>query len=136
MESSARSLNTETNLGDQFAQWIGMKNGLNPLAARIATDPEGMSRTLKVTGALDKRIARALKGQAKAMAEAEGSNWSLDLSGVESWDSEGLSALVYALDISEVNGKQLTLLEPSGALRRTLERAQLHHLFQIKYRGE
>lgn len=136
MESSARSLNTENTFGAQFAQWIGMKNGVGPLASRLAADQEGVSRVIRVVGALDKRIAKELKGQAKAMAEGEGGSWCLDLSGVQTWDSEGLSALVYALDVSELNGKQLALLEPSPALRQTLERAQLHHLFQIKYRGE
>lgn len=136
MESSARSLNSENTFGAQFAQWIGMKNMISPLSARLATDHEGVGRVIRVMGALDKRIARELKVQAKAIAEGEGTSWSLDLSGVQSWDSDGLSALVYALDVSELAGKQLTLLEPSASLRQTLERAQLHHLFQIKYRGE
>ena len=65
------------------------------------------------------------------MSEQDGAGWAIDLSAVSAWDSEGLAALVYALDVSELGGKQLTVLNPSPALRQTLERAQLHRLFNI-----
>lgn len=130
METSAQSTSRPT---PPALGWEGLKQMLAS-PQRLATDTEGSQSCLRVMGALDKRVAREIKAQAKALAAAEGNGWSLDLSAVRHWDAEGLSALVYALDVSEMAGKELTLLDPSPQLRQTLELAQLHHLFQIRSR--
>lgn len=140
MSSNARSGAIAATLGTAGTMIEGLRAALFQLIGtkeqRIEADREGASRTLRLVGALDKRIARELKAQAKATAEAEGTHWVIDLSQVDAWDSEGLAALVYALDVSELQGKHLTLLEPSSRLRHTLERSQLHHLFNIAQRDE
>lgn len=104
---------------------------LGQAASELVLESEG-ARCLHVVGALDKRVAKAMKAKARELASQEPAGpWTIDLAGVTAWDSEGLAALVYALDVSELNGHQLTLLSPSAKLRHTLERAQLHHLFSI-----
>lgn len=129
MDSSARSLST----GQNVAPWDALRSALGQLtrATTMETGQKGALACLSVVGAMDKRIAKALKAQAKAFAEQEGAGWAIDLSGVTAWDSEGLAALVYALDVSELAHKQLSLLNPTPALRQTLEQAQLHRLFTI-----
>jgi len=140
MSSNARSGAIAATLGTAGNMLEGMRAALFQLIGtkeqRIEAEREGTAHTLRLVGALDKRIARELKAQAKATAEAEGSHWVIDLSQVDAWDSEGLAALVYALDVSELQGKHLTLLEPSNRLRHTIERSQLHHLFNIAQRDE
>lgn len=132
MDSSARSLSTGQALGTGSA-WEALRLAISQLTQTpsLATGQKGALTCLSVVGAMDKRIAREIKAQAKAMSEQETAGWAIDLAGVTAWDSEGLAALVYSLDVSELTGKQLTLLNPSPALRQTLEKAQLHRLFNI-----
>jgi anti-anti-sigma factor len=139
MDSSARSWASEPSLRQPAGLWDGLRGALGgwgaakgKKASKDAAPAVALGADcLRVVGPLDKRLARELKAQAKALAESAAPAWSLDLAGVTSWDSEGLAALVYALDDSELAGKQLTLLAPPAPLRQTLERAQLHHLFAI-----
>lgn len=136
MDSSARSWDSESALRQPTSLWETMRAAWSNLSAAPRVEPlaEGSQRVLRLVGALDRRVAGEVKAQAKAFAEGDGASWAIDLSAVNAWDSEGLSALVYALDVSDLAGKQLTLLDPSSALRHTLERSQLHHLFQIHLR--
>lgn len=129
MESSARSLST----GQHVAPWDAVRAAFGQLtrSTSLETGQKGALMCLSVVGAMDKRVAKELKAQAKAFAEQEGAGWAIDLSGVTTWDSEGLAALVYALDVSELANKPLSLLNPTDALRQTLEKAQLHRLFTI-----
>lgn len=129
MESSARSLSR----GHHVAPWDAVKAALGQLtrSTTLEVGQKGTLRCLSLVGALDKRIAREIKAQARSFAEQESAGWAIDLSGVTAWDSEGLASLVYALDVSELANKPLSLLNPSSALRQTLERAQLHRLFTI-----
>jgi anti-anti-sigma factor len=109
---------------------------LTRLAGGRVRNLESVPGGLRVAGALDKGIARELKARAKALAEGDTAGFSIDLAEVTSWDGDGLAALVYALDVSELAGKRLVLLEPCARLRHTLERSQLHHLFAIVHRDE
>lgn len=97
---------------------------------RLKAEQDG-SRCLRIVGGLDKRIARAVKDQARSFVSQPGA-WSIDLSGVDTWDAEGLASLVYALDVSEMNGCDFTLVAPCPGLRAMMQRAQLHHLFNIQ----
>jgi anti-anti-sigma factor len=129
MDTSARSLSTSQAVNP----WEAIKAAVAQVGrvAETSTVQKGALSCLMVGGALDKRIAKEIKQQARAFANGEASAWAIDLAGVTTWDSEGLAALVYALDVSELAGKPFSLLSPSAALRRTLERAQLHRLFVI-----
>ena len=131
MESIARSLNT--GLGIAGSSWDALRAALGQVtrATTIEVSQAGPLSCLRVVGALDKRIAKELKAQAKAFSKSDGTAWAIDLSGVTAWDSEGLASLVYALDVSGLVGKHLSLLSPSNGLRQTLEKAQLHRLFII-----
>lgn len=135
MDSSARQWSDSPALGAATG-WEGVKRALStlttPARRALSPDTERAVPCLQVLGTLDKRLAPELKRQAQAFAALETTAWTIDLSAVANWDSDGLAALVYALDISDLNNKQLTLLNPSAALRHTLERAQLHHLFLIE----
>jgi anti-anti-sigma factor len=132
MDSSARSLSTGHALGTG-SPWEALRAAIAQLTqtASLEAGQKGALACLSVVGALDRRIAKELKAQARAFSEQEGAGWAIDLSGVTAWDSEGLAALVYALDVSELAGKQLSLLNPATGLRQTLEKAQLHRLFTI-----
>lgn len=134
MESGARSWGLDTPSGQPGSLLDGMKNALGQLVGqreqRLEADLEG-ARTLRVVGALDKGLARGVKAKAREFASQPAGAWSIDLVAVDAWDSEGIAALVYALDVSELNGHSLTLLDPCPDLRFTLEKAQLHHLFAI-----
>lgn len=99
-------------------------------ATRLVAELDG-ARRLRVVGPLDKRVARALKAQAREFVSLSAGPWTIDLAKVSAWDGDGLASLVYALDLSELNGHVLTLAAPNPVLRATLERAQLHHLFPI-----
>ena len=136
MDSSARSWDSDSALRQPTSLWETMRAAWSNLAAAPRVEPlaEGSQRVLRLVGALDRRVAAEVKAQSKAFADGDGTSWAIDLTDVNAWDSEGLSALVYALDVSDLAGKQLTLLDPSPALRHTLERSQLHHLFQIHLR--
>lgn len=103
---------------------------------RVEVVREGTSHVLVVHGALDKHIVLAFKARAKEIVQGEGQRWSIDLSRVQEWDSVGLAALVYALDVSELSNKPLELIDPCPRLRHTLQRSQLHHLFPIVHRDE
>ena len=133
MESSARPLSSGPPIDQADSAWSGLRAALGQLtrASRLETGVQGALACLCVLGALDRRIAPEVKAQARAFAAQEGAGWAIDLSKVDGWDSEGLAALVYALDVSELAGKQMILLDPSPALRQTLEKAQLHRLFTI-----
>lgn len=133
MDSSARSMEAAAQ-SRQPVSWASIK-GLFAPASQLDTASEGPHRVLRLLGALDSRVAKELKAQARAFAEGDGVSWSLDLAGVSSWDAEGLAALVYALDVSELHGKQLTLVNPNTALRHTLELANLHRMFSIDDRN-
>lgn len=91
---------------------------------------------LRLIGRLDGRMATEVKAHARAFTEGEATSWSIDLSGVTAWDGNGLAALVYALDVSELAGKTLYLVDPCLQLRQTMQRSQLHHLFPIVRRDE
>ena len=129
MESSARSMDAASP-SRQAASWASLKGLFGP-ASRLDAASEGAHRVVRLLGPLDGRVAAEIKAQARAFAEGEGTGWSLDLSGVSTWDAEGLQALVYALDVTEIAGKQLTLVNPGRALRHTLELANLHRMFAI-----
>jgi anti-anti-sigma factor len=133
MDSGARSLSTGQGIGQAGSPWEALRAvwGQWTQATTITTGQKGALACLTLVGALDKRIAKEVKAQAQAFAAQEGAGWAIDLSGVTSWDSEGLAALVHALDVSELAHKQLTVLNPTAALRQTLEKAQLHRLFNI-----
>lgn len=133
MDSSARSLSTDQGLGQAASPWDALRAAVGQFTrtTRLDTTQVGALPCLMVVGSLDKRIAPELKAQAKVQSEQDTAGWAVDLSGVTAWDSAGLAALVYALDVSELAGKQLTVLNPTPALRQTLERAQLHRLFTI-----
>lgn len=130
MDSSARSWSQKPALGQSSSLWESFRAAWGQ-AQRVET-ADGAQRVLRVFGPLDKRLAPGVKAQAKAFVEGEGGAWAIDLSRVTSWDAEGLSALVYALDLSELANKSLTLLDPPAALRQTFERSQLHRLFPIQ----
>lgn len=129
MESSARSMDAASP-SRPTASWASLKSMFAP-ASRLEPATEGPHHVLRLLGALDGRVAGEIKARARAFGEGEGAVWSVDLAGVTSWDAEGLAALVYALDVSELAGKQLTLVNPSRALRHTLELANLHRMFAI-----
>ena len=114
--------------------WTKLGSRLGIRDRRLET--EGGLRVLRLFGVLDKHLAKEIKLQAKSFADAEGATWSIDLSGVTAWDGDGLAALVYALDLSELSGKTVRLLDPCPRLRHTLQRSQLHHLFHIIHRDE
>ena len=118
------------------SRWGGLWASLVRMVGGDAHQLEATPGGLVVRGGLDKGIARELKRQAKELAEGEGTGFCIDLSAVTSWDGDGLAALVYALDVSELAGKRLVLVEPCARLRHTLERSQLHHLFAIVSRDE
>lgn len=129
MESSARSFDAAS--GRQPAVGFGALKRLFGAASRMDAAQVGTDRVLRLVGPLDGRVARELKAQARTFAEGEGGGWIVDLAGVSRWDAEGLAALVYALDVTEMAGKQLTLVNPGRALRETLELANLHRMFLI-----
>jgi anti-anti-sigma factor len=136
--TTARSGATAATFDSAASLWEGM---WTMLGSRLSAhdrrlEAEGNMRVLRLFGALDKRLAKEVKLQAKAFAEADGNGWSIDLSAVTAWDGDGLAALVYALDVSEVAGKTVKLLDPCPRLRHTLQRSGLHHLFHIIHRDE
>jgi anti-anti-sigma factor len=137
MNIGARSWGLDSSLGQGGSLLDGMRNALGQLVGhkeqRLEADLDG-ARCLKVFGALDKGLARAVKARAREFVSQPQGAWTIDLHEVTSWDSEGLASLVYALDVSELNGHALTLVDPCEALRFTLEKAQLHHLFAIEQR--
>lgn len=137
MESGARSWGLDATRGHASSLLDGMRNALGQLVGhreqRLEADLEG-ARTLRIVGALDKNLARGVKAKARAFVSQPAGAWTIDLAEVATWDSEGLASLVYALDVSELNGHSLTLVDPCPDLRFTLEKAQLHHLFQIVQR--
>lgn len=137
MDTGARSWGLDATLGHAGSLLDGMRNALGQLVGhreqKLEADLEG-ARTLKIVGALDKHLARGVKAKAREFASQPAGTWSIDLAAVDAWDSEGLAALVYSLDVSELNGHALTLLDPCADLRFTLEKAQLHHLFHIVQR--
>lgn len=139
MDSSARPWSPAPALHPPSG-WDQLRRTLSALshgpARALEPDTERAVPCLRVMGALDRRLAPELKRQAQAFAALEAAGWSLDLSAVGAWDSDGIASLVYALDVSDLNGKTLTLLNPAPALRHTLERAQLHHLFLIDSQAE
>ncbi|HEY9723398.1 MAG TPA: STAS domain-containing protein [Oscillatoriaceae cyanobacterium] len=130
MDSSASSWSQKSPLGQSSSLWESFRAAWGQ-TQRVET-VDGSQRVLRVFGALDKRLAPGLKEQAKAFTESDGGAWAIDLSHVTSWDAEGLSALVYALDLSELADKALILLDPPAALRLTFEQSQLHRLFPIQ----
>lgn len=140
MESSARSFATERPIAQPASLWAGLRGALGafstPGARRVDTLQESHDRIVRVFGALDKRLAPEIKALARRYAIKDTGGWEIDLSQVQRWDSEGLAALVYALDLSEIAGVALTLLDPAPALRQTLEKAQLHRLFAIALSDE
>jgi anti-anti-sigma factor len=123
-------------LTPKIDRWGGVWSALVRLVGRDAHQLEVVTGGLRVRGGLDRGIARALKREAKALADGEGQGFSIDLAQASSWDGDGLAALVYALDVCELAGKRLVLVEPCPRLRHTLERSQLHHLFTIVRRDE
>ena len=133
MNIGARPLGLDGTAEQAGSLLDGMKAAFASLLgaqAELVVESEG-ARCLHVVGALDRKVAKAVKAKAREMVSQPAGPWTIDLAGVTRWDSDGLAALVYALDVSELNGHQLTLLNPSAKLRFTLERAQLHHLFTI-----
>ncbi|MDB5096335.1 MAG: hypothetical protein JWM80_756 [Cyanobacteria bacterium RYN_339] len=134
--TTARQGALTAKIDDAGSMWSGVWSALARFTGGAVRRLEPMPGGLRVHGALDKGIARELKLQAKALADGEGQAVGIDLAEVTSWDGDGLAALVYALDVSELAGKRLVLLEPCDRLRHTLERSQLHHLFAIVRRDE
>ena len=137
MDSGARSWGLDGTLGQAGSLFDGVRHAFGQLVGtreqRLDVEVEGV-RTLRIVGALDHRIARAVKAKAREFASMPAGPWIIDLDGVDAWDGDGLAALVYALDVSELNGHALTLVDPCNELRFTLEKAQLHHLFAIETR--
>jgi anti-anti-sigma factor len=134
MNIGARPLGLEGSANQAGSLLAEIKAAVGQLLGASASELEMKgegARCLHVVGALDKRLAKVVKAKAREHVSQPAGPWTIDLAGVTRWDSEGLAALVYALDVSELNGHQLTLLSPSAPLRLTLERAQLHHLFTI-----
>ena len=136
MNSGIRSWQTWAHEGAMSpgGTWLeSMRMAFSQLVAdpvkRLVADTEG-TRCLTVNGSLDKRVARAVKEHARTFVSAP-APWSIDLAGVDAWDAEGLASLVYALDVSEMNGCEFALVDPCPGLRATMQRAQLHHLFTI-----
>jgi len=134
--NTARPGALTAKIEDHGPRWSGVWASIQRLVGHGARGIEATASGLAIQGALDKGIARDLKARAKALAEGEGTGFSIDLAGVDAWDGDGLAALVYALDVSELAGKRLVLVEPCARLRHTLERSQLHHLFTIVRRDE
>lgn len=138
MESGARSWGLDASLGNAGSLIDGMRNALGQLVGpreqRLETDLEGV-RALRIVGPLDHRLARGVKAKAREFVSQPAGPWIIDLAAVDAWDSDGLASLVYALDVSELNGHTLTLVDPCAELRFTLEKAQLHHLFAIEARS-
>lgn len=128
MSAQAATFETPTNLWEGV--WAIFGTRVRAHDRRLEAERDG-ARVLRLFGALDKRLAKEVKAQARTFVEGDAPGWSIDLSHVTAWDGDGLAALVYALDVSELAGKTLQLVEPSSALRLTLERSQLHHLFAI-----
>lgn len=115
--------------------WTRLSAHLEQGRRGVEADAEG-ARVLRVMGPLDRRLAPQVKAQARLFTSGDATSWSIDLSAVTSWDGDGLAALVHALDLSDIAGKTLYLLDPNPRLRDTLERSQLHHLFPILAREE
>lgn len=138
MESHAKALVPGTGAGWSEAgrsvawplTWESLRTWLHRPAGVVALEP-GRIPCLRVTGRLDGRLGGTLKAQAEAISARGGRRWQIDLSGVRSWNAEGLAALVNALDLSERAGCELALRAPAPAIRRVLERAQLHRMFTI-----
>ena len=135
MDTRAGSLDAPLEQGsslfDDMRAAFGLALGLRP--SRVEATHEG-ARRVRVVGALDKRAARALKARARELVSLPPAAWTIDLADVSSWDGDGIAALVYALDVSTLQGHELALADPGPALRAVLERAQLHHLFVITQR--
>jgi anti-anti-sigma factor len=135
MNSSARSLPRPSTQTRPLVAWRGLMldvvQRLGLEKTQLEFSQASLCPSLRITGALDGRAAQALKAQAKHFVALETRAWSIDLSCLTRWDSSGLQALVYALDLSELAGKQLSLLNPPAPFRKTLISAQLHHLFTI-----
>jgi anti-anti-sigma regulatory factor len=136
--TTARTGATAATFDSAASLWGGvwMKLGSRLGLRDRRLEAEDGTRVLRLFGVLDKRLAKEIKLQAQGFAQAEGNTWSIDLSGITAWDGDGLAALVYALDLSELSGKTVTLLDPCPRLRHTLQRSQLHHLFHIIHRHE
>lgn len=86
---------------------------------------------LHIVGDLNRRTAVTVKQAVRDAVSRPGGRWRIDLSRVARWDAEGLATLVHALDLSELNGRELQLVAPPPGLRAIIERAQLHRLFWI-----
>ena len=134
--NSARSFALTAPIESIGSLWDGAWASLVRLTHSHTRYIEAVPGGLRISGALDKRNARELKRVAKVLAESDGLGFGIDLSRVDSWDGDGLAALVYALDVCELSGKRLQLIEPCSGLRHLLERSQLHHLFAIVHRDE
>lgn len=110
-------------LGRLFSPWRS-----NALKLSIEAVP---IPCLSLEGELTRHTAPGVKQAVREVIARPAGRWQINLGGITRWDAEGLATLVYALDLSELNGRELQLVAPPAPLRGIIERAQLHRLFWI-----
>ena len=86
---------------------------------------------LELFGALDSYNFTEL--QQKAFSLIKEKNLVLDLSGLASMDSSGLSVILGSSTLGEEHGKRLYIMNPSSGARKSLEATGFMDTFNIIY---
>ncbi len=90
-------------------------------------------QTVRAPRRLDAVVARELRPQLVAMAEAPGCRIAVDLRSVDFIDSAGLAALVRGLRVAEASGGEFCLVGPlSDDAARIFELTRFDLVFDIR----
>lgn len=116
-----------------------LMNLIRPVRSEFAQTKLRLESTpllrLHIEGDLNRHTALAFKKIVQDVLTRPAKRWQIDLSQIRRWDADGVALLVHALDVSEMNGRELQLLTPPQPLRAIIEKAQLHRIFWITDEG-
>jgi anti-anti-sigma factor len=102
---------------------------------QILVERDEAAAMLRLTGEMDISCEDAFAATVRACIDAGATDVLVDLSQLTFIDSSGLRMLIQLWDKSRNNGLDLSMLQGTGQVRRTMEIAGLDHLLPILDRG-
>jgi anti-sigma B factor antagonist len=101
----------------------------------VSTEQRGSALVLRLTGEMDISCEDAFMATVEACRADGASELLIDLSKLTFIDSSGLRMLIKVWDQSRGNGLELSIVQGTGQVRRTIEVAGLDDFMPILDRG-
>jgi anti-anti-sigma factor len=102
---------------------------------QISTEQDGTGAVLRLTGEMDISCEEAFNGTLKTCLAGGATELLIDLSKLTFIDSSGLRMLIALWDQSRGDGLDLSIMQGTGQVRRTIEVAGLDDFMPIIDRG-